>query len=250
MMEQMDTCFLKIEGLTKSFAGLMAVKDLSFTVIEGEILGLIGPNGSGKTTAFNLISGFLRPDEGKITFRGKDITGLKPHRICGAGIARTFQLVKPFAEMTALQNVVAGRTYGCKPIKSLEQARAEAEEILTFTGLSRKKSVMAGQLGLADRKRLEIARALATKPDLLLLDESMSGLTPAETEDAIRLIREIRNSGITVIIVEHIMKVVIGISDRIIVMNAGEKIAEGRALEITANKIVIAAYLGKRYAER
>jgi branched-chain amino acid transport system ATP-binding protein len=249
-MEQTDRSILKIEGLSKSFAGLMAVKEISFTVDEGEILGLIGPNGSGKTTLFNLISGFLRPDGGKIKFRGKEITGLKPHRICEAGIVRTFQLVKPFGEMTALQNVVAGRTYGCKPIRSLKQARTEAEEILEFTGLSRKKSVVAGQLGLADRKRLEIARALATKPDLLLLDESMSGLNPVETKDAIRLIKEIRDSGITVIIVEHVMKVVIGISDRIIVMNAGEKIAEGKALEITANKTVIAAYLGKRYAER
>jgi branched-chain amino acid transport system ATP-binding protein len=152
--------------------------------------------------------------------------------------------------MTALQNVVAGRTYGSKPIWSLKQARTEAEEILAFTGLGGKKSVLAGQLGLADRKRLEIARALATKPDLLLLDESMCGLNPVETEDAIRLIREIRSSGITVIIVEHIMKVVIGISDRIVVMSAGEKIAEGKPREITTNKTVIAAYLGKRYAER
>jgi len=250
MIEQKGRPILTTEGLSKSFAGLMAVRKVSFTVDEGEILGLIGPNGSGKTTLFNLISGFLRPDGGRIEFRGKEITGLKPHRICEAGIVRTFQLVKPFAEMTALQNVVAGRTYGCKPIRSLKQARTEAEEILAFTGLSGKKSVLAGQLGLADRKRLEIARALATKPDLLLLDESMSGLNPVETEDAIRLIEEVRDSGITVIIVEHIMKVVIGISDRIIVMNAGEKIAEGKPLEITANKTVIAAYLGKRYAER
>ncbi|RJR29655.1 MAG: ABC transporter ATP-binding protein [Desulfobacteraceae bacterium] len=250
MIEQKGGPILKTEGLSKSFAGLMAVRKVGFTVDQGEILGLIGPNGSGKTTLFNLISGFLRPDGGRVEFRGKEITGLKPHRICEAGIVRTFQLVKPFAEMTALQNVVAGRTYGSKPIRSLKQARTEAEEILAFTGLSGKKSVPAGQLGLADRKRLEIARALATKPDLLLLDESMCGLNPVETEDAIRLIREIRSSGITVIIVEHVMKVVIGISDRIVVMNAGEKIAEGKPLEITTNKTVIAAYLGKRYAER
>ncbi|MBN1103057.1 MAG: ABC transporter ATP-binding protein [Deltaproteobacteria bacterium] len=249
-MKQTDNPILKTEGLSKSFAGLMAVRKMSFTVDVGEIVGLIGPNGSGKTTLFNLISGFLRPDGGRIEFRGKEITGLKPHRICEAGIVRTFQLVKPFAQMTALQNVVAGRTYGCRPIRSLKQARLEAEEILAFTGLSRKQSVLAGQLGLADRKRLEIARAMATKPDLLLLDESMSGLNPVETEDAIRLIQAIRDSGITVIIVEHVMKVVIGISDRIIVMNAGEKIAEGKPREITADKTVIAAYLGKRYAER
>lgn len=247
-MEQVKTTILNVEGLLKSFAGLMAVRELSLTVNEGEILGLIGPNGSGKTTLFNLITGFLKPDEGKIKFKGNDITGFKPHRISQAGIARTFQLVKPFAEMTALQNVIAGRTYGSKPIRSIKQARLEAEELLEFTGLSSKQSVVVGKLGLVDRKRLEIARALATKPELLLLDESMSGLNPAETQDAIRLIKEIRDSGITVMLVEHVMKVVLGMSDRIIVINVGEKIAEGKPQEITGNKAVIAAYLGKRYA--
>jgi branched-chain amino acid transport system ATP-binding protein len=248
-MEQVKSTILTVEGLFKSFAGLMAVKELNLTVDEGEILGLIGPNGSGKTTFFNLVTGFLKPDRGKIIFKGRDITGLKPHRISQAGIARTFQLVKPFAEMTALQNVIAGRTYGSKPIRSTQQARLEAEELLEFTGLSSKRSVVAGQLDLVDRKRLEIARALATKPEMLLLDESMSGLNPVETEDAIRLIKEIRDSGITVMLVEHVMKVVLGMSDRIIVINVGEKIAEGKPQEITGNKAVIAAYLGKRYAK-
>lgn len=248
-MGQVETTILNVEGLFKSFAGLMAIRELSLTVGEGEILGLIGPNGSGKTTFFNLVTGFLRPDGGRIKFKGKDITGLKPHRICQAGIARTFQLVKPFTEMTALQNVIAGRTYGSKPLRSIKQARLESEELLEFTGLSRKGSVEAGRLGLVDRKRLELARALATKPDMLLLDETMSGLTPAETEDAIRLIKDIRDSGITVMLVEHVMKVVLGMSDRIIVINVGEKIADGKPQEITGNKAVIAAYLGKRYAK-
>jgi branched-chain amino acid transport system ATP-binding protein len=248
-MEPMNRSMLEIEALSKSFAGLMAIRELSLSVHEGEILGLIGPNGSGKTTFFNLVTGFLKPDGGMIRFKGKDITGQKPHRICQAGIARTFQLVKPFAEMTALQNVLAGRTYGSKPIRNMKHARLEAEELLEFTGLSGKRSVVAAQLGLVDRKRLEIARALATKPDMLLLDESMSGLNPAETEDAIRLIRRIRESGITVMLVEHVMKVVLGMSDRIVVINVGEKIAEGKPHEITGNKAVIAAYLGKRYAK-
>jgi len=248
-MEQRERSILEIEGLSKSFAGLMAVKEISLKVNKGEILGIIGPNGSGKTTLFNLITGFLKPDRGKITFKGEDITGLKPHRICQAGIARTFQLVKPFAEMTTLQNVIAGRAYGCQPIKNLRQARTEAEELLSLTGLISKRSMVAGQLGLVDRKRLEIARALATKPELLLLDESMSGLNPIETEEAIQLIKKIRDIGITVMLVEHVMKVVMGISDRIIVINVGEKIAEGKPQEITGNKAVIEAYLGKRYAQ-
>ncbi len=248
-MEPKERSILEIESLYKSFAGLMAIKDLSLKVNKGEILGIIGPNGSGKTTLFNLITGFLKPDKGKITFKGEEITGLKPHRICQTGIARTFQLVKPFAEMTALQNVIVGRTYGCDPVRNLRQARIEAEELLALTGLRGKGSVIAGQLGLVDRKRLEIARALATKPELLLLDESMSGLNPIETEEAIQLIKKIRDSGITVMLVEHVMKVVMGISDSIIVINVGEKIAEGKPREITGNRAVIAAYLGKRYAQ-
>jgi branched-chain amino acid transport system ATP-binding protein len=247
-MEQLKPPLLNVENLFKSFAGLMAVKGMSLTVEEGEILGLIGPNGSGKTTLFNLVTGFLKPDGGKIKFKGREITGMKPHRISQAGMARTFQLVKPFAEMTALQNVIAGRTYGSKPVRSVKRAKSEAEDLLEFTGLTSKRSVAAGRLGLVDRKRLEIARALATQPEMLLLDESMSGLNPAETEDAIRMIKKIRDSGITVMLVEHVMKVVMGISDRIVVMNVGEKIAEGKPQEIVGNGAVIAAYLGKRYA--
>ena len=247
-MDQNGKLILEVEGLSKSFGGLMAVKDLNLKIYEGNILGVIGPNGSGKTTAFNLITGFLKPDEGKVKFRDNDITGIKSHQICKAGIARTFQLVKPFARITVLQNVMAGRAYGRRPARGIKQAKSEAEELLEFTGLSSKRSVVAGQLGLPDRKRLEITRALATKPELLLLDETMAGLNPAETQDAMRLMKEIRASGITLMLVEHVMQVVLGMSDRIVVINAGEKIAEGKPEHIVSNKEVIAAYLGRRYA--
>jgi len=247
-MNQTGKVMIEIEGLSKSFGGLMAVKHLNLKIYEGEIFGVIGPNGSGKTTAFNLITGFLKPDDGKVRFKGKDITGIKSHQICKAGIARTFQLVKPFARMTVLQNVMAGRAYGRRPTQGMKQAKSEAEELLEFTGLWSKGSVVASQLGLADRKRLEVTRALATKPDLLLLDEAMAGLNPAEIQDAIRLMKEIRASGITLMLVEHVMQVVLGVSDRIAVISAGEKIAEGKPEYILSNKEVIAAYLGRRYA--
>lgn len=223
----------------------MAVKDLTLTLREGEILGLIGPNGSGKTTAFNLITGFLKPDSGKIVLRGKDITGLNPPAICTNGIARTFQLVKPFPHLTALQNAMVGRLYGCSPAKAIDQAQEECDRILHFVGLAGKQDALAKNLTFVDRKRLELARALATKPQLLLLDEFMAGLNPTETDGAMQLIRSIRDSGITVIMVEHIVKAVLGLSDRVVVLSAGEKIAEGSAQEIVNNQRVIEAYLGK-----
>ena len=223
----------------------MAVNNLSLTIGEGEILGLIGPNGSGKTTAFNLITGFLKPDSGKILLNGKDITGLKPPSICANGVARTFQLVKPFPHLTALQNVMVGRLYGRSPSKTIHQAQEECERILDFVGLAGKRDLLAKSLTLVDRKRLELARALAGKPQLLLLDELMAGLNPTETDSAMQLIKSIRDSGITVIMVEHIIKAVLGLCDRIVVLNAGEKIAEGPPQEIVSNQRVIEAYLGK-----
>jgi len=247
-MDKTGNVMLEIEGLSKSFGGLKAVNHLNLNIYEGEIFGVIGPNGSGKTTAFNLITGFLKPDDGTVRFKGKDITGIKSHQICKAGIARTFQLVKPFVRMTVLQNVMAGRAYGKRPAQGMKQIRSEAEELLKFAGLWSKGSVIASQLGLADRKRLEITRALATKPELLLLDETMAGLNPAEIQDAMRLMKEIRASGITIMLVEHVMQVVLGISDRIAVMNAGENIAEGKPEHIVSNKEVVAAYLGRQYA--
>ena len=237
--------FLEVKSLSKSFGGLQVLSKIDFDLHQREILGLIGPNGSGKTTLFNLITGFLKPNAGRIVFRGKDITKASSHRVCQAGIARTFQLVKPFAHMTALQNVMVGRMYGRKPAQNLKEARKEAEEILESTGLGAKKFKVAQSLTLSDRKRLELAKALATKPDLLLVDEMMAGLTLTETEEAITMIRKIRDSGITMMVVEHVMRAVLGISDRIMVLNAGEKIAEGAPDEIMGDQQVIEAYLGK-----
>ena len=220
--------FLQVEKLIKSFGGLMALCEVNFEIHQGEIFGVIGPNGSGKTTLFNVITGFLKANSGKVTFMGKDITGLPPHQICRQGIARIFQLVKPFLQLTTLQNVMVGRDLWQKILRSnMKQAKEEVAGILNFVGLGNKMEIVASQLTMAERKRLELARALAAHPQLLLLDELMAGLNSAETETAMNLVNKIRDSGITVIMVEHIMKAVLGISDRIIVLNAGEKIAEG-----------------------
>jgi branched-chain amino acid transport system ATP-binding protein len=223
----------------------MALCEVNFEIHQGEIFGVIGPNGSGKTTLFNVITGFLKANKGKVTFMGKDITGLPPHQICRQGIARIFQLVKPFHQLTTLQNVMVGRAYGKDPATNMRKAKEEVAGILNFVGLGNKIEVIASQLTMAERKKLELARALAAHPQLLLLDELMAGLNSAETETAMDLVNKIRDSGVTVIMVEHIMKAVLGISDRIIVLNAGEKIAEGSPKEVVKNQLVIEAYLGK-----
>jgi len=240
--------FLKIEGLCKSFGGLMAVCNLEFEVEQGEIIGLIGPNGSGKTTSLNLITGFLKPDSGTITFRGENVTGLPRYRACQKGIARTFQLIKPFLDFTALQNVMVGRAYGREPARSLKVAAEESREILQWVGLSGKAEALAKDLTLMERKRLELARALASRPHLLLLDELMAGLNPGEADDAMYLIRHIRDSNVTIVVVEHIVKAILGLSDRIVVLNMGEKIAQGPPQEIVHNPQVIEVYLGKTHA--
>ncbi|MEW6665371.1 MAG: ABC transporter ATP-binding protein [Thermodesulfobacteriota bacterium] len=236
---------LEVRNLTKAFGGLVAVRALDFVVYEGEILGLIGPNGSGKTTSFNLISGFLRPDAGEIRFNGRDIAGLKPHKVCQMGLARTFQLTRPFAELTALQNVMIGRMYGGDPVSRTKEAERECEAFLEFVGLGARAKAPASSLGQVERKRLEVARALATRPKLLLLDEMMSGLNPAEMDEAIGLVRAIAGRGITLMVVEHVMKAIKNLSRRLLVLNYGEKIAEGDPGAVLANPMVVEAYLGE-----
>lgn len=240
--------FLKVEGLSKSFGGLRAVNSVTFDVVEGEIVGLIGPNGSGKTTILNLITGFLKPDAGTVTFQDENITGLPRNRICQKGVARTFQLVKPFLGFTALQNVMVGRMYGQAQAQNMKAAAEESRELLARVGLAKKADTLARDLTLMQRKRLELARALAAKPQLLLLDELMAGLNPGEVDEACDLVKQIRDSKITIIVVEHIVKAICGLSNRVIVLNMGAKIAEGSPDEIIHNPQVIDVYLGRVHA--
>jgi len=233
------------EGVTKHFGGLAAVENVDFNINQGEIIGLIGPNGAGKTTLFNLISGSLVPTAGVVRFKGENITGLKPHQICRKRVARTFQSVKVFPHMSVLENVLLGSLFGTSTGARMPDANAEAMELLEFTELSGKKSSLTKDLTIANQKRVELARALATKPELLLLDEIMAGLNFVEVAQAIELIKKIRNNGVTVFIIEHVMKAIMEISDRIIVLHHGEKIAEGTPQEIAMSQKVIEVYLGK-----
>ena len=236
---------LEVENLIQDFGGLRALSGVNFVLEQGCILGLIGPNGSGKTTLFNVITGFLKPTSGKVIFGGQDITGYAPYKVCKAGIARTFQLSRTFSSMTVLDNVAITLMNGSEPLNSMKQARADAEPILALTGLAQKRLMKAGMLGIVDRKRVELARALGAKPQLLLLDEMMAGLNLREIEDAMSLVQGIRDSGITVIIVEHVMKAVLGISDKVMVLNAGEVIFEGTCDKVIDCPEVIEAYLGE-----
>ncbi len=240
--------FLQVEGLCKSFGGLKAVNNVTFDVAEGQIIGLIGPNGSGKTTTLNLLTGFLKPTAGAVTFKGENIIGRPRSQMCPKGIARTFQIVKPFLGLTALENVMVGKVYGRDSAKSLKAAAEESREALTRVGLADKARMLAKDLTLMQRKRLELARALAAKPQLLLLDELMAGLNPKEADDACALIQQIRQSKITILMVEHIVKAICALSDRIVVLNMGEKIAEGTPDEIICNPQVIDVYLGRAHA--
>ena len=239
---------LEIERLTKSFGGLVALNAVSFHIEEGEILGLIGPNGSGKSTVFNVVTGTYRSDSGSIRFCGEDITYIPTHDIARRGIARTFQLVKPFLHLTALQNVMAGRLFGHEPSAGRTQAEDEAREILSFIDLADKYLFQARALTVMERKRLELGRALATRPKLLLLDEFMAGLTPFEVQDAMKLITALRERGVTIVVVEHIVRAVMNLCSRVIVLNAGQKIADGTPEAISKVPEVITAYLGKSYA--
>ncbi len=239
---------LTVESATKRFGGLVANKSVSLAVETGEIVGLIGPNGAGKTTLFNCITGYMHLDEGRLRFDGTDITRMRPETICGLGVARTWQMVRAFGRMTALDNVVCG---ALKRTNRVSEARARARELIDFTGLEGKADMLAATLTLADKKRLEIARALATGPRLLLLDEAMSGLTPFEAAMAVQLVRRIHQDlRITICVVEHVMEVVMPLSHRVVVLDYGTKIADGAPEDIVRNELVISAYLGERRGTR
>jgi branched-chain amino acid transport system ATP-binding protein len=234
---------LEIDRVGKRFGGVRAVHDVSFALEEGELIGVMGPNGSGKTTLFNVIAGAFAPDAGHVRLRGHEISGLSPHRVCAHGVARTFQLVRPFAGLTALENVLVGRLFG-RHRGGGAGAVTEAERLLALVGLEGRAEVSAAKLTLIDRKRLELARALATSPQLLLLDEFLAGLNPAETGTAMALIQRLVHDGTTVLMVEHIVWALMELSKRIIVLSAGEKIAEGPPDAIAADPAVVDVYLG------
>lgn len=236
---------LQVSSMTKQFGGLRAVDSLDLTIEHGQILGLIGPNGAGKSTAFNCIAGVFPPTSGTVTFNGEKINGQKPWDLCKKGLARTFQIVKPFASKSVLYNVMVASFVTTTSRKVAERKAMAVLESLNFGG---KKDILAGNLTIADRKRLEIARALATEPQLLLLDEVMAGLRPAEVDEMVEILKSLRDQGITIFVIEHIMRAIMALSDRIVVIQFGKKIAEGTPKEIANDENVIKAYLGEDYA--
>jgi branched-chain amino acid transport system ATP-binding protein len=238
--------FFEIKGLVKAFGGLMALYDINLSIEKGEIVGLIGPNGSGKTTLFNCISNFCTPDSGQILFKGKRIDGLPTHRICKLGIARTFQIVKPLKRLTVLDNVMAGAFLHTNDEK---QAREKSLDVLESCELSHRKDMLGKDLPIADKKRMEVARALASDPELLLLDETAAGLNLKEIERMLEIVMKIKQSGITCLVVEHVLKFLMGVSDRVMCINFGQEIVTGKPQEVMSHPEVIAAYLGAEYAK-
>jgi branched-chain amino acid transport system ATP-binding protein len=239
-----DAPLLDVQGVSKYFGGLRANEEISFQVNRGEIISIIGPNGAGKSTLFSCVTGFHRVDKGRVIFKGHDITSRKPHAIARLGIVRTFQIVQVISDMTVLENVMTG---GFLRHSRVVDVRRKAEEILAFTGLIEKGDYNALELTISDKKRLEVSMALAMDPELLMLDESMAGLTPVELRQIIELIRKVRASSVTVVVVEHVMEAVMELSDRVIVLNSGRKVMEGTPEEVVANPEVKRAYLGERY---
>lgn len=235
---------LDVQGVSKYFGGLQANEDISFQVNQGEIVSIIGPNGAGKSTLFSCVTGFHRVDKGRVLFKGQDITHQKPHTIGKLGIVRTFQIVQVISDMTVLENVMTG---GFLRRTRVPDVRRKAEEVLAFTGLIEKKNYNALALTISDKKRLEVSMSLAMEPEVFMLDESMAGLTVVELREMIELIRKVRDRGVTVVVVEHVMEAVMQLSDRVIVLNSGRKIVEGSPKEVVANPEVIRAYLGERY---
>lgn len=238
--------FLEVDRVTKSFRGIVAVKDLSFSIQKGDIVGLIGPNGAGKTTAFNIVAGVYKPDSGQVRFEGKVISGKKPHKIAQLGIARTFQIVKPFPRMTTLENVLVGGLFGKDHSYSIQRERPHAIEAIRQAGLENKINTRAEELSLAEQRRLELARALAAKPDLLMLDEIMAGLNAAEISQTLGILRRLNQEDkITLLVIEHVMMAIMQLCSRIVVMSEGHLLAEGTPPEIVGNQQVVEAYMGR-----
>ncbi len=239
---------LKVHSVTKRFEGLVALKDVHMSVDKGEIVGLVGPNGAGKSTLINVITGIYKPNSGRVFFNETDITGMASDRICRLGITRTFQSVQTFSGMTAIENVIVGSLFGKKGRYRITEAREKAVEVLEFLDFPEEKiDLPVRNLNMLELKRIQLARALATEPSLLLLDEVSTGLNPRESKDAIKTIGKIRESGITLLMVEHIMHIIMGVSDRIVVLNHGELLAEGKPSEVANNPEVIESYLGAEY---